>query len=170
MPRLDLLVGTYAFSHDGFIFTKTPFNSPGIPTLPAYELSGTPPAFTQIGGFAVEGAVGHMVFSGDGTVAGAVHVYQHGIAMGSTKQFTGTYTIQTEHYDIKGSAGSKVIVPGVGHILVHTGTISTVTGNVPLMDYYFVAADKLRELKFMLTIPANAARPFSATGVMVKCE
>jgi hypothetical protein len=111
-----------------------------------------------------------MVFSGDGTVAGAVQPYKHGVSVGAEQQFTGTYTIQTRKYAIKGSAGKKSIVPGVGNILVHTGTISTKTSNNIVVDYYFVAADKLKQLKFMLQIPANAPKPFSATGVMVKCE
>ena len=158
------LTGAYAFSHDGFLIATAPFSNPAVQTLPGYGVSYVNPnatnptlQFDHIGGFAIEGAVGYMVFSGTGKVTGSVNVYQHGLK-GSDKPVTGTYTVVR-----------RAVIAKKGKRLsaVYSGAISTVDSNGKVVDYYFVAANGFRELRFMIT--NFAGKNLAATGTMTKC-
>ena len=125
MADESLLVGAYAFSHDGMIYTPNTFNKRDFPQLQAVDLVAPPPpivpgptvpaaayVYKPIGALAFEGAVGHMVFSGGGYLRGSLQIYKHGIYEGKAqalREIEGTYTVRTREYRINptGAPGAK---------------------------------------------------------------
>ena len=153
------LSGAYVFSHDGFIRNDPPYPT-NVPTLVAYLDDGKG-NYEQQSGFTIEGAVGWMMFDGSGGVTGRVMFNKHGIGVpAQAADFEGTYTVN--------------LTTGID--VVYTGTINTKGKNQtgPLVNYYFVAADNWRELRFLITDfqndqnNAQTKRTFTATGTMRK--
>ena len=148
------LVGTYAFSQEGFQRRNHANGSLG-----AYsENSGV---YTQEKGLTVEAAVGYMTFGGDRTLKGEIKfVKPDGLVSG--QKFDGTYVVDA---------------PVSGPQLI-SGRIKTVppsSADGPGVDYYFVAADGWRELRLLVTklVPKSVSdptvrRPFFSTVTMRK--